>query len=159
MSRTLDALRAAQKGIILNSPEKEIEANTVGYVADNNSSKAKFGLVATIVLLLIFAIVLAVNIKLFIAFRNSGAKFEETLKKMNSIEQAFSTGIAKLDSKITSINSKLEKNSDLILSLDEKNRAQKNLISDLNKTNDALTRRLSAVETQLGQLKNLSVAK
>ena len=155
MSKTINALLAAQKGMILNSPERKMKPDVGGYVADNNESKTKFGLIGVLVLSLIFAIVLTVNIKLFLAFRNSGARIEETFRKIESIE----TGIAKLDSKIVLTNSKIEQNSDSISSLTETSRAQKNLISDLNKTNDALTRRLSAVETQLGQLKNTSEAK
>lgn len=147
MSRTLDALRAAQKGIILNSPEREIEPEVRGYVADNNESKAKFGLVGVLVLSLVFAIVLTVNIKLFMAFRNSGSRIEETLKKIESVE----SGIAKLDSKLALTNSKIERNSDSISSLIEVSKAQKNLISDLNKTNDSLTRRLSALEAKVEQ--------
>ncbi|GEM_PF-4099482 len=147
MSRTLDALRAAQKGIILDSPEKEIKPDVKGYVADNNESKAKFGLVGVLVLSLIFAIVLTVNIKLFLAFRNSGSRIEETFKKIESIE----AGIAKLNSKLLLTNSKIEQNSDSISSLAEASKAQKNLISDLDKTNDALTRRLSALEAKVEQ--------
>lgn len=158
MSKTINALLAAQRGIILNSPEKEINPDVSGYVANNNESKAQSGLLVTLVLILIFTLILAVNIKLFLTFKNTGAKFEETLTKIKSIEGTFSGGIEKFDSKLTSINLKIEQSSDVILNLTETNRAQKNLISDLNRTNDALTRRLSVVEAQLGQLRNSNVA-
>lgn len=160
MSKTINALLAAQRGLIRESQgtEKQPKSKARGYVADNNESKAQSGLLVTLVLVLIFTLILAVNIKLFLTFRNTGAKFEETLTKIKNIEGAFSNGIEKFDSKLTSINSKIEQNADVISNLTETNRAQKNLISDLNRTNDALTRRLSVIEAQLGQLKSQSVA-
>lgn len=163
MSRTINALKAAQQGITPSLKNDLAQQAQVTLIA---AQRPRLGVswVVVVFLILVFMAILVLNMKLFMAYKTNSLTMDNTLLKVKNMEETlnynaslietFSTGMQKLDSSIAATNLKLENNSGAVSQLEQTNEEQKTAIENLTKAKDVLFNRLSTLEAKAAETKN-----